>query len=258
MSQKITSFVSIFVFSVSLPFKKDVADMQLFFTKNIESDFYTLSEEESKHCIKVLRMTSGDEIFLTDGQGSLCRCRITEAHPKHCSVEVVERQQNVDPHAFYLHVAVAPTKNNARMEWFVEKAVEMGIDEITPIVCDHSERCIIKQDRIEKIAISAMKQSLKAFKPVVNDPTPLSALLAAPFDGQRFIAYCDDERRTPLRSLYQPGQNALILIGPEGDFSPDEVSSALDAGFLPVTLGPCRLRTETAALAAVAFFNLSN
>lgn len=232
--------------------------MQLFFAENTESNFYTLSEEESKHCVRVLRLNSGDEIFLTDGAGTLCRCRILEAHPKRCSVEVVERQRDFGRHSFYLHVAVAPTKNSARMEWFVEKAVEMGIDEITPVVCDHSERCVVKQERLEKIAISAMKQSLKAFKPVVNAPTPIASLLATPFDGQRFIAYCDGDRRTPLRSLYQTGSNALILIGPEGDFSPAEVEAALRADFLPVTLGPCRLRTETAALAAVAFFNLSN
>lgn len=232
--------------------------MQLFFAENLESDIYTLSEEESKHCVRVLRMAVGDEIFLTDGRGTRCRCRIVEAHPKHCVVEVVERQRDFEKHPFFLHVAVAPTKNSARMEWFVEKAVEMGIDEITPVVCDHSERCTLKQERLEKIAVSAMKQSLKTYKPQVNGPTPFDALLSTPFDGQRFIAYCDGDHRTPLRSLYQPGGNALILIGPEGDFSPEEVSAALDAGFLPVTLGPCRLRTETAALAAVAFFNLSN
>lgn len=232
--------------------------MQLFFAEDIESDIYTLSEEESKHCIRVLRMVTGNEIFLTDGQGTLCRCSIVDAHPKHCTVQVVERTPNYGRHPFYLHVAVAPTKNNARMEWFLEKAVEMGIDEITPIVCQHSERNVMKQDRLEKIAISAMKQSLKTYKPVVNAPTPLDVLLRSPFDGQRFIAYCDGDHRTPLRSLYHTGDNALILIGPEGDFSPAEVQAALQSGFQPVTLGPCRLRTETAALAAVAFFNLLN
>jgi 16S rRNA (uracil1498-N3)-methyltransferase len=232
--------------------------MQLFFAENIESDIYTLSEEESKHCIRVLRMTEGDEIFLTDGRGTLCRCRISEAHPKRCTATVAERIKDYERHPFYLHVAIAPTKNSARLEWFVEKAVEMGVDEITPIVCDHSERVVVKQERLQKIAISAMKQSLKAFLPRVNEATPLAHLVDSAFNGQRFIAYCDGDMRTPLRDRYKTGDNALILIGPEGDFSPAEVTTALDAGFQPVTLGPCRLRTETAAVAAVAFFNLMN
>ena len=232
--------------------------MQLFFAENIESDIYTLSEEESKHCIRVLRMTEGDEIFLTDGRGTLCRCRISEAHPKRCTATVAERIKDYERHPFYLHVAIAPTKNSARLEWFVEKAVEMGVDEITPIVCDHSERCILKRERLEKIAISAMKQSLKAYLPVINDPTPVCKVIGNAFSGQRFIAYCDGDRRTPLHDAYRAGNNALILIGPEGDFSNNEIQQALQSGFAPVTLGNYRLRTETAALAATAFFNLVN
>lgn len=237
--------------------------MQLFFTPDIESDFYTLSEEESHHCVKVMRLAVGDHVSATDGRGTLCRCSIVEAHPRHCLIRVDERIEHYGRHAFHLHVAVAPTKNTARMEWFVEKAVEMGIDEITPILCDHSERCVLRQDRLQKIAVSAMKQSLKTFMPRINPLTPLPDLVdSSPTlmddGGQLFIAYCDGDHRTPLHDIYRPGQNTLILIGPEGDFSHQEIARALNAGFLPVTLGQYRLRTETAALAATAYFNLVN
>lgn len=232
--------------------------MQLFYTDNIESEFYTLTEEESKHCVRVLRMAVGDKLFLTDGQGTLAEACIVDAHPKRCEVRIENRKEHYGERPYRLHLAVAPTKNIARMEWLVEKAVEIGIDSITFVVCQHSERTTLNIERLDKIAISAMKQSLKTYKPVVNAPTPLDVLLRSPFDGQRFIAYCDGDHRTPLRLLYHTGDNALILIGPEGDFSPAEVQAALQSGFQPVTLGPCRLRTETAALAAVAFFNLLN
>ena len=232
--------------------------MQLFFTEDIESNICALSEEESKHCVRVLRMGAGDELSLTDGKGTLCRCRIIDPHPKSCTVEVVERIHDYGQRPFSLHIAVAPTKNTARMEWFVEKAVEMGVEEIVPIVCDHSERCVLKRERMEKIVVSAMKQSLKALQPTFSNLTPVREVIEMPFDGQKFIAYCDGDNRTPLHSAYTPGSNALILIGPEGDFSREEVELALAKSFIPVTLGECRLRTETAALAATAFFNLIN
>lgn len=248
----------LFIFFVLLLTEKQCRYMQLFFAENIESDIYTLDENESKHCIRVLRMGVDDEISVTDGCGTLCRCRIVDDNPKSCTVAVIERMHDYGKRNFSLHIAVAPTKNTARLEWFVEKAVELGVDIITPIICNHSERSVLKTERIEKIALSAMKQSLKAYMPTLNPPTQLADLIAQPFDGQRFIAYCDGDHRTPLRQAYTPGSDALILIGPEGDFSPDEVTAALSAGFVPVTLGPCRLRTETAALAAAAFLNLSN
>jgi len=245
-------------FFVFLQPEKQTDFMQLFFSENIESGLCTLNEEESHHCVKVLRMATGDELFATDGRGTMCRCRIVDAHHKACTVEVVERWDGYGRRPFTLHLAVAPTKNTARLEWLVEKAVEMGIDRITPIVCDHSERHILKKERLDKIAVSAVKQSLKAYLPTIDPPTPVTELIGSPFDGQRFIAYCDGDHRTPLHSAYSPGGNALILIGPEGDFSPFEVQQALAAGFTPVSLGNSRLRTETAALAAIAFFNLSN
>lgn len=233
--------------------------MQLFFVEDIESDICTLSEEESTHCVKVLRMAAGDELYITDGRGTLCRCHVVDAHPKHCSVAVAERMERYGQRSFRLHLAVAPTKNSARIEWLVEKAIEMGVDEITPIVCRHSERCVLRPERLDKIAVSAMKQSLKAYKPVIHGPTDVMEIITTPDNGeQRFIAYCDGEHRTPLRDAYRAGSDALILIGPEGDFSPEEVAAALAAGFIPVTLGESRLRTETAAMAATAFFNLMN
>ena len=247
--------------------------MQLFFAEDIESGYCTLNEEESHHCVKVLRKGVGDEISVTDGRGTLCRCRIVEPNAKSCGIEVVERMEEYGRRPFRLHIAVAPTKNTARMEWFIEKAVEMGIDEITPIVCDHSERCVLKHERMEKIVVSAMKQSLKAYKPIIHAPTPfrnfIDNITQQPssnltnsqfsiFNSQLFIAYCDGDHRQPLHDAYRAGSDALMLIGPEGDFSAVEVEAALAAGFVPVTLGPSRLRTETAALAATAFFNLAS
>lgn len=232
--------------------------MQLFFADDIQSDFCTLSEEESTHCVKVLRLGAGDTVSITDGRGTLCHCHILDPHHKHCTLQVDERISDFGRHSFSFHLAVAPTKNSARMEWLMEKAVEMGVDRFTPIVCQHSERAVIKRERLEKIAVSAIKQSQKAFKPLIDDPTPLATLLHQPFDGQKFIAYCNGDLRVPLRDCYTPRSNALILIGPEGDFSDAEVQEALASGFNPVTLGQYRLRTETAALAATAFFNLMN
>lgn len=232
--------------------------MQLFFAENLESDFYELPTEESRHCVRVLRMGAGDTLWLTDGRGTLCRATIVAPHDKACSVEIVERIEHYQQRNHRLHIAVSPTKNMARMEWFIEKAVEIGIDEITPIICDHSERCVLKADRMEKIIISAMKQSLKAYKPTLNAPTPLHQLLSAPFDGIKMICHCEENQRTPLREAYRPGHNALILIGPEGDFSNDEITTALSMGYSPVTLGDCRLRTETAALYATTAINFMN
>lgn len=231
--------------------------MQYFYTTDITSDYYTLDSEESKHCIRVLRMGVGDEIWLTNGEGTLCRCRIASANAKACELEVMERIFK-ERRPWRLHLAVAPTKNTARMEWLIEKAVEMGIEEITPVVCDHSERSILRQERLERIVTSAMKQSLKEYRPTINEPTPLKSLLSQSFDGQRFIAHCDGDHRTPLHDSYVPGNSVQILIGPEGDFSKEEIEEALTGGFIPVTLGECRLRTETAAMAAVAYFNLVN
>ena len=216
----------------------------------------TLGEEDSKHCVKVLRMAEGDTIEVVDGNGTLYLCRITMAHLKRCAVEVVERD-NQPPHwGHRIVLGIAPTKHLDRIEWLVEKCVEMGVDRIIPLRCHNSERTVLKTERLRKIMVAAMKQSLKATLPQLDEMTPLEQVIAEPFDGTRCIAYCDEqlprEERLTLAGSYRLGQDVMMLIGPEGDFSPEEVAAARSAGFLPVTLGESRLRTETAGLMAVA------
>ncbi len=237
--------------------------MQLFYCKDITpSGFCTLDAEESRHAVKVLRLREGDGLDVTDGCGNLYRCQIMEAHDKTCVVEVVRQDFSIFNSQFSIHLAVAPTKNPSRMEWLVEKAVEIGVSEITLLNCDHSERSFLKTDRLEKLAISAMKQSLHTMLPRINPAVTLRGLLNAkhlPLTTQKFIAHCEaDKPRTPLAAALQPGQDAVILIGPEGDFSVEEIALALECGFQPVSLGPSRLRTETAALYAVTAFNIIN
>lgn len=237
--------------------------MHLFLTDHTDGTCATLLPDESKHCVRVLRMGIGDELLLTCGDGVMCRARITIPDDRACEVEIIQRMPGYDRRPFRLHVAVAPTKNSARLEWFVEKAVEIGIDRITPVICDHSERGTQKTDRLHKIALSAVKQSLKAAIPQIDEPVRLSQFLASgnellPAGAARLICYCDGDERHTLHELYAAGQDALVLIGPEGDFSPAEVEAALEAGFQPVTLGRSRLRTETAALYAATALNFIN
>lgn len=232
--------------------------MRLFYTDRIDYGIVTLNEEESRHCVKVMRLRPGDAIDVTDGQGTLYRCRLIDANARECTAAVEDSIHAPNRAPFKLHIAVAPTKNPARMEWLVEKAVEIGVDEITPIVCEHSERSVMKTERLGKVAVSAMKQSLHTHLPVINEPVALTDLTEKAFAGQRFVAHCDGDYRTPLREAYTPGQDATVLIGPEGGFSDNEIKKALSAGYVPVTMGESRLRTETAALAAVALINLLN
>lgn len=215
-----------------------------------------LPESDSAHCVRVLRMTEGDTLSVVDGMGNVHTCRITAAHLRHTSVEILDTLVEPRPWPAELIVGVAPTKNMDRMEWLVEKLVEIGVDRITPLLCDRSERRTLKTERLVKIAVSAMKQSLKARLPLIDDLTPFSHFVEefTPAD-QRFIAYCN--RTIPRRLLageYHPDSagRTIFIIGPEGDFTPDEITHALDLGWCPVSLGPCRLRTETAALAAAA------
>lgn len=234
--------------------------MQLFYTPDIGSDHYTLNEEESRHCVRVLRMQPGELIHLTDGRGTLYTTEITDAHPKHCAVRVISAEHGYGRRPYSLTMAVAPTKNIDRFEWFLEKATEIGVDRIVPVICDRSERRTLKTDRAAKVITSAVKQSLKAYHPVLDEPTPLRELIARPFGGTRLIAYCHDleSERVHLRHRIARGGETLVLIGPEGDFSPEEINFARANGFLPVTLGASRLRTETAALVAVADVALLN
>ena len=228
--------------------------MQLFYSPDITPPLYTLSEEESGHCVRVLRLKEGDSLHITDGKGTLYRAEVEDAHPKRCTIRIVEEHHEWEKRPYSLTIAVAPTKNIDRIEWFVEKATECGIDRIVPILCDHSERKVIKGERLEKIAISAMKQSLKAYLPTIAPLTPIRTLLEEEFDGVRLIAHCEEDmERIFMGELIDKGDNVMVLIGPEGDFSKEEIEAARKAGFREVTLGKERLRTETAALAAAMF-----
>jgi 16S rRNA (uracil1498-N3)-methyltransferase len=225
--------------------------MLLFYTPDITSGNYVLPEEESKHCLKVLRLTKGDELYLTDGKGILYAARITEAHAKHCRVTITGQQENVGTHPYYLHLAVAPTKNIERYEHLLEKTTEIGLDAITPLICKHSERRSVKPERLEKILVAAMKQSLKTRLPQLHETISFPAFLQQPFDGEKYIACCSPHiPRTLFWEVPPPSRKALVLIGPEGDFSDEEVQRALQAGFRPVSLGNSRLRTETAGMLA--------
>ena len=231
--------------------------MHLFYTPDIAHS-HELPADEAAHALRVLRLQPGDEVRLTDGQGGFYHARISECNRKRCMVEVIEREEQAPLWTGHLHLALAPTKNIDRMEWLAEKATEIGFDELTFLNCQWSERRIVKGERIEKILISAMKQSLKARLPKLNDITDFAQFVKQPVGGQKFIAHCHEGEKSPLRQALQPGQDALVLIGPEGDFSPDEVALAVAEGFTPVTLGNTRLRTETAALVAVHLMNLAH
>ena len=223
--------------------------MYLFYTPNIETA-RCLSEEESQHCVKVLRYTRGDEILLTDGRGTTYTARITNPHPRHCEFEILSSEKQKKSHNLYLHIAIAPTKNIERLEWMVEKCTEIGVDEITPLLCRFSERKQIRTDRLEKIILSAAKQSLTPYLPKLNPLTEYDTFVRSAKEETRFIAHCYKDEKHPLRDAVQRGKSCLVLIGPEGDFSEKEVSDALALGFMPVSLGNSRLRTETAGVVA--------
>ena len=205
-----------------------------------------------------MRLEKGDEITLVDGRGGLFTAQIADPNPKRCLVEVIQSELNFGMKNYRIHIAIAPTKNMDRMEWFLEKATEIGIDRITPLLCRYSERKEVKLDRLEKVIVSAMKQSLKAYLPKLDDLTKFSDFIKQPFEGQKFIAHCEEQHRELLKNAIIPSGNYLILIGPEGDFSSEEIRMAIDAGFAPVSLGDSRLRTETAGVVACHTFNLLN
>lgn len=232
--------------------------MHLFYTPDIRGNIYTLNEIESKHCIKVLRLDTNDTIQLIDGNGGFYVARILEPNQKKCTVEIIETQKEFGKRNHYLHIAIAPTKNIDRFEWFLEKATEIGIDEITPILCEHSERKAIKPERLEKIIISAVKQSLKGYKPKLNELTILDDFLRINFKENKFIAHCEETNKTLLKNDYNKGADVIILIGPEGDFSPQEITLAKDNNFQEISLGESRLRTETAGVVACHTINLLN
>ena len=228
--------------------------MQLFFTENPESEI-VLSKEESKHATKVLRKKEGDILNFTDGKGGFYRAEITVADTKNCKLQIISSEQKPKQHNYHLHIAIAPTKNMDRYEWFLEKATEIGIDEITPIICEHSERKVIKTERCNRILLSAMKQSLKFHLPKLNEAISLKEFLKQDFEGNKYIAHCEDGEKTELRKE-EKANKTTVLIGPEGDFSASEIEMALQNQFKAVNLGTSRLRTETAGLVAVHTINL--
>ncbi|MFT6214652.1 MAG: 16S rRNA (uracil1498-N3)-methyltransferase [Roseivirga sp.] len=229
--------------------------MQLFYQPLIPEGTHHLDEEESRHAIKVLRLTAGSEIQLTDGKGSFYSATIKSNHHKKCEFEITS-QSKQEAKSTFRHIAIAPTKNLDRIEWFLEKAVEFGIDKVTFLVCDHSERKILKLDRLEKKAISAMKQSGQAFLPHLSELTPFKTFIKQIHITNRFIAYVDFGNEVHLKDSFSKEGGNLVLIGPEGDFSENEVKLALAGGFQKVSLGANRLRTETAGIAAVHLINL--
>ena len=233
--------------------------MHVFYTPDIHSQEYFLNEEESKHCTKVLRLGLGDRIHLVDGRGGLYEAEIAEVQKRAVKLNILDTKLAYQKRNHYLHIAVAPTKNIDRLEWFLEKATEIGIDEITPLITDRSERKVIKEDRLVKVITSAVKQSLQAYHPKLNPLTTFDQFLklSESDDGSKMIAHCIEG--DPRRAIAKDERNHyLIMIGPEGDFSPLEVQSALQNQFKPVTLGNTRLRTETAALAACFEVNYLN
>jgi len=223
--------------------------MSLFYAPNIASN-NVLPEEESRHAVKVLRLQVGDKIEVVDGKGGFYKAIITNPHPSHCGLEITETRLEYAKRDYKLHIAIAPTKNIERLEWFIEKATEIGIDEITPIICRFSERKIIKEERLEKIIISAAKQSVKAYFPKLNPLCTFDELMKNHQAGQKFIAHCYDYEKQMLQSAIRKSADILILIGPEGDFSIEEVEKAISLGFTTVSLGESRLRTETAGIVA--------
>ncbi|WP_297328019.1 16S rRNA (uracil(1498)-N(3))-methyltransferase [uncultured Bacteroides sp.] len=231
--------------------------MHVFYTPNIQTDT-ELPEEEAAHAIRVLRLQIGDEVRLTDGNGHFYRAEISVVSNKRCFVQLMETLPQPPLWGGHLHIAMAPTKNMDRTEWFVEKATEIGFDELTFLNCRFSERKIIKTERISKILISAIKQSLKARLPKLNEMTDFNKFIIQPFKGQKFIAHCYEGEKPLLKDIIRKGEDALVLIGPEGDFSEEEVKKALVNGYTPISLGQSRLRTETAALVACHILNLQN
>ena len=231
--------------------------MALFYVPEI-ANTWELSDEEATHALRVLRLTVGGELEITDGEGNLYKTSIASIAGKHCYVEPcvpIEKPKNWNGN---VHIAIAPTKNMDRIEWFAEKATEIGLDAITFLNCRFSERKVVKPERVERIVVSAMKQSLKYSKPVLSDMIDFKKFVAQERAGAKFIAHCYDSERVLLKDVLVPGEDATVLIGPEGDFSPEEVELAVKSGYKPVSLGSSRLRTETAALVACHTFISKN
>ncbi len=229
----------------------------IFFAPDIRSNLQ-LPPQESQHCVKVLRKNAGDEIIVTDGKGSIFKCLLIEAHTKHCFINIISEEVSPKKRDYNINIAFAPAKQMDRNEWFVEKATEIGVDRIIPILTDFSERKEIKIDRLQKIAVSAMKQSQQFHLPEISDIIKFKDFVSDQFDGEKYIAHCYESPKKPLAQLYNKSKNTLLLIGPEGDFSESEVNEANSKGFESISLGETRLRTETACLVAVHTIHVLN
>lgn len=232
--------------------------MQIFYCDSISDGEARFGREESGHCLRVLRMRRGDAVSFTDGKGNFYEGLITDDNPSAMTAAVTSARK-AEERPYRLHIAISPVKNDDRLEWFVEKAVETGIDEITPLICSRTEKRRIRKERLEGLIISAMKQSVKGHLPKLNDTTGFSEFVTVARPGKRLIACCDPEiRRTAITGTFSPDDEITVLIGPEGDFTPDEVALAIRNGFTPVHLGTSRLRTETAGIVACCSVYLSN
>ena len=230
--------------------------MHLFYSPHIDPEFHVLSQEESKHC-RVLRIKPGDFLYLTDGNGSMCKTMVTDNSTGIYHTKIVDRQTDYNKKPYHLHMAIAPTKNSDRFEWFLEKATEIGISEITPLICAHSEKIHLKYERLQKVLISAVKQSFSAYLPKLNHALQFSDFMKIKNEGQKFIAWCS-ENQQHLNTACQANKDVTILIGPEGDFSREEILLSEKNGFIPITLGKSRLRTETAGVFACSIVNTIN
>ncbi len=230
--------------------------MNLFFGNITLDGFALLTEEDSAHCIRVLRMKSGEEIFFTDGNGNFYTGTISDPDPKKCRVSIAETKHDYGRRNYSLHIAIAPTKNIDRLEWFLEKATEIGIDEITPVICQRSERRVLKTERLNKVLLSAMKQSLKTYLPKLNEPVALDKFIAGNTTEQKYICLMNAEGH--LKNKLITSTNTLVLIGPEGDFTETEILLSHRNNFIPVSLGKSRLRTETAGIVAASIVSLLN
>ncbi len=233
--------------------------MQLFYNPHLNKATQSVKfdKQESGHIVKVLRKINSDKLHITNGKGFLFEAIITDANPNRC-IAKIHTHTFQEPLPYRLHMVVAPTKRNERFEWFLEKATEIGVTQITPIICAHSERKTLKLNRFERVIQSAMKQSLQCYLPQLNAPITFQQFIKLPISNQKFIAHCEETQKKALKELITPQQEVTLLIGPEGDFSPEEIETALSQNFAPVSLGNHRLRTETAAIAACHTVALCN
>lgn len=232
--------------------------MRLFYTPDIEGDHYTLNPEESRHCVLVLRLKEKEVVAMVDGKGNMYTGEIEKANSKACSLKITDKKERFGQRPFHLHLAIAPTKNIDRTEWMLEKCTEIGIDEITLLNTERTGRRTVKMERLEKVIVAAMKQSLKAYLPQLNPMTDFQDFIGSCRETSRFIAHCHEGSKQRLETAYHPGDDTVILIGPEGDFSDMEAEEATHKGFVPITLGTSRLRTETAGIVACHSVNFLN